>query len=305
MTHTLILGGAGFIGSHLTHGLLAQGQNNFRVFDRIAPEGLPKSVQIRQGDFLHREDLLGALEGCHTVYHLISMTVPASSNADPYYDAQGNILGTINLLEACVEARVKRVIFISSGGTIYGVTGSAPVTEEHPTDPISAYGIGKLAIEKYLHLYHHMHGLDYCILRVANPYGAGQKGANGQGVIGAFLHRIASGEPIEIWGDGKVVRDYIYIDDVVSALIAAGNYQGRQKLFNIGSGQGHSVNEIIDTIETRLGVTVTKNYKPGRAVDVPVNVLDITRATKELGWSPKVNLEAGIGLMVEGKRKVG
>jgi UDP-glucose 4-epimerase len=294
---SLVLGGGGFIGSNLCRALVTAGER-VRVFESRPfdpSRGLPAdAVEWRQGDFTDREQVADALTGCDVVYHLVSTTLPKTSNDDPAYDLQSNAVSTLNLLEAAGKKGVRKIIFVSSGGTVYGIPQQIPIPENHPTEPICSYGIGKLAIEKYLHLYNVLRGLDYCILRLSNPFGEWQGPTGGQGAIAAFLHKGLKRETIEIWGDGSVVRDYLYIADAVSALVKAKDYSGQVRVFNIGSGVGRSVNEVIATIESVVGHPVSRKYLPTRAFDVPRNVLDIKRAAELLGWRPTHSFEEGL-----------
>jgi UDP-glucose 4-epimerase len=177
---------------------------------------------------------------------------------------------------------------------VYGTPQRIPISEDHPTDPISSYGITKLTIEKYLKLYRELHGLEYCVLRLANPYGEGQRTDRGQGAVAVFLDRVAGGMPIEIWGDGSVVRDYIYVGDVVEAMTAAAFGDAPSRLYNIGSGQGTSLLELVDAIGAVTGRKPSIDFKPSRPFDVPASVLDISRARRELGWQPRTTLGEGL-----------
>jgi len=293
----VILGGGGFLGSHLAETLLANGQD-VRVFDQPSARYLEYSSQrganIVTGDFLDPSAIGDAISKCDVVYHLVSTTVPQTSNENPRYDVESNLIGTLQLLEQMRSANVKKIIFASSGGTVYGIPQEIPIKESHPTDPISSYGIVKLAIEKYLHLYWTLYGMDYCILRISNAYGARQPITPTQGAIAAFLGKAAAKEEIVIWGDGTVLRDYIYGSDIANAFLQASLYQGEWKVFNIGSGHGHSLNDIVGAIENITQVPLQIKYLPGRRFDVPVNVLDITRAKSHLHWEPKVRLEEGV-----------
>lgn len=294
----LILGGAGFIGSHLAEALLAA-DHQVRIFDRpnmIRPANLCADTRIEwfEGDFLNQDDVAGAMPGIEILFHLVSATLPKSSNDNPLYDVESNIMGSLRVLDLANKNQVKRVIFASSGGTVYGIPQTVPIPETHPTEPLVSYGISKLAIEKYLHLYYALHGLDYCVLRIANPFGERQRFSTAQGAIAVFLHQALHQQTIHIWGDGSVTRDYIYIKDVVSALIQAASYIGVQRVFNIGSGQGLSLNDILAAIENLLDKPVARNYEHGRKFDVPVNVLDISCACEQLGWKPAMDFHAGL-----------
>lgn len=295
----LVLGGRGFIGSHLVDALLDRGYL-VRCFDRPHIQPLSEShledkrFELCEGDLVSEADVARALEGCHACFHLVSTTLPKSSNADPVFDVESNVLGTIRLLAQSIQSGLKRIVFVSSGGTVYGVPKQIPILETHATDPVCSYGITKLSIEKYLHLFHVLHGLDYTVLRLANPFGEGQRVHASQGAVAVFLGKVLRGEPVEIWGDGSVVRDYIYIRDVVDALLAALERATDERTFNIGSGRGHSLNELIDSIENVTGCIANRRYLPGRQFDVPVNVLSIAKAKDFLDWSPKVSFENGL-----------
>ncbi len=293
----LILGGGGFIGSHLCEALLAEGHlvrildrpnlSRFRTFQR-------DMVEWFDGDFVNREDVDNAVSGCDIIYHLVSTTLPRSSNENPAYDVETNVIGTLHLLEAVRNHKVKKVIFVSSGGTVYGMPKEIPIKESHPTEPICSYGISKLTIEKHMSLFHLLHGIEYCVLRLSNPYGERQRVSAAQGAIAVFLNKALNNEVIEIWGDGSVTRDYFHVSDAVSALIKALPYEGDNRIFNIGSGVGRSLNEILDAIDILIGTPVKRVYLPSRAFDVPVNVLDISRAVDLLDWKPQMPFIDGL-----------
>lgn len=300
----LVLGGGGFIGSHLCEALLLAG-HQVRVFEYPGIKPLNPPETLRQiewiaGDFTNPVQVDNAVRGCEVVYHLISTTLPKTSNDNPVYDVETNVISTIQILQSACLHRVKKIIFSSSGGTVYGIPRQIPITEDHPTNPISSYGISKLAIEKYLHLFYTLHGIDYCILRLANPYGERQRATASQGAVAVFLSKALCGEAIEIWGDGSVTRDYIYIADVISALLKAMQYQGEQRIFNVGSGVGIDLNQMLADIEYTLGKTVKRVYLPSRNFDVPANVLDIRRIQQALDWSPQTGFLAGIALTLSG-----
>ena len=178
------------------------------------------------GDFSSTHDVSDAISGVDIVLHLVSTTLPKSSNDDPIYDVQSNVVATLQMLNAMVAHNVRKIVFISSGGTVYGNPMYLPIDEKHPTDPLVSYGITKLAIEKYLQMYSHLYGIRAITLRVANPYGERQRIETAQGAVGVFLHHALKGLPIEIWGDGSVTRDYIHVSDVAEAFVRAVEYSG-------------------------------------------------------------------------------
>ncbi len=286
----VVMGAGGFIGANLCRHLLAQGAR-VRGFDRRRsfPDAVDGAEWI-QADFADSEAVAEAVRGAAVVFHLVGASLPETANHNPAADLAGSVPPSLGLLDACVRAGVGRMVFASSGGTIYGIPQSVPIAESAPTDPITAYGVSKLAIEKYLALYRRLHGLDYAILRIANPFGPFQPDDRPQGVIGALMRRALAGEPMEIWGNGEVVRDFVYVDDVACALGLAAVGQSEHRLFNVGQGVGRSINQVVHDIEAVVGRgELPKRYMPGRAVDVPVNVLDIRLIERELGWRPRAD----------------
>jgi UDP-glucose 4-epimerase len=289
----LVTGGGGFLGSHLVERLVAEGHEVRALDIRPAPEHAPGSVEWLEGDFSHREVGMNAVAGCDVVFHLASTTIPKTATDDPVFDVNTNVAGSIGLMQAAVRHGIRRFVFISSGGTVYGIPQRVPIPEDHPTNPVNAYGIGKLAIEKYLGMYHHLHGLPHCVLRLANPFGPRQRPESAQGVVTTFLARVLRGEELQVWGDGSVERDYLYVADAVEAmrLAAASSYCGT---VNVGSGSRRSVKDVIAGIEAALGVRARVRYLPGRAFDVPSNVLDSTRAQEVLRWRTRTSFEEGL-----------
>jgi UDP-glucose 4-epimerase len=294
----LVMGGLGFIGSHLSRLLLEKGYQ-VRIFDKLYGSynliaDIQDRVEIEEGDAERPEDILRSLSDINVAVDLIHTTVPGVSMLDPSYDVQTNVVSHTNWLPLLHHTRLKKIIYISSGGTVYGIPQNNPITEDHPTDPISSYGITKLAIEKYTAMYSKMHGIDYIICRPANVYGEGQHLHIGQGVIGVFLDQCLKKQPIEIWGDGTVSRDYIYVADMVQAIVQLIAHQGVSKVFNISSGIGYSLNDITTIIRNDLQIPVKVNYVKSRKFDVPVNILDSSRLMRETGWKPQTVLAIGI-----------
>ncbi len=252
-------------------------------------------VDLRNADW---EDLL---DGALTVHHYAWSSVPAVANRDPVADLNANVGTAVRMLEAVRIRHVRTgqkpvLVFSSSGGTVYGRLRTVPAHEDHPLNPMNAYGAGKAAVELYLGAYRTLYGLDCRVARIANPFGAGQDLSKGQGAATTFLHHALEGEPISIWGDGEVVRDFIHISDVASGLVALASAPAMDRpwIFNIGSGHGISLNGIVAELEARLGRRVFVCREPGRSFDVPVNVLDVSLARDVLGWIPKLSFSAGL-----------
>jgi UDP-glucose 4-epimerase len=289
----LVTGGGGFLGSHLVDRLVAEG-HSVRVLDvRPAPPGLSPAVQWMEGDFSHREVGASAVEGNEVVFHLASTTIPKSATEDPVFDVNTNVAGSIGLMQAAVKHGVRRVVFLSSGGTVYGIPREVPIPETHPTNPVSAYGIGKLAIEKYLAMFHHLNALPYCVLRLANPFGPRQRPEAAQGAVTTFVAQVVRDEELKIWGDGSVVRDYVFVGDAVDAIVRAAG-SAHCGVVNVGGGAGLSLNQVIDRIEAALGRHARRQYLPGRPFDVPANILDSRLALEVLGWRPQVPFDDGV-----------
>lgn len=302
MKRCVVFGANGFIGSHLCEALLKAGHyvvafdisRDFVSLQHLACEQL----EMCTGDFLDRVEVRSALRGAHWVFHLVSTTLPATSNKNMVFDVQSNVVASIELLEECVQNGVEKAIFASSGGTVYGIPGTIPIREDAPHQPIVSYGNTKLIIEKYCYLFRYQFNLDTVCLRLANPYGPGHHGLL-QGAIPVFLKRILADKPITIWGDGSVVRDYVYIKDVAQAFLRAAAYEGAHHIFNIGSGQGISLRELLILMEQVIGNKLDVIYEAARCFDVPEIVLDIGLAHTELDWSPRMELAEGIRLTWE------
>lgn len=293
--NALVLGGTGFIGSHLVDRLLASG-HDVRVLDRqqeLYRAPLP-DVDYHVADFGNRAKLHGTLEGRDVVFHLVSTTIPRTSNDDPAFDVMSNVVETIYLLEQCARERIKKVVFVSSGGAVYGTPAEVPVPEDGLKNPESSYGIAKLTIEKYLALFHRLHGLDYTIVRPSNPYGPRQNLLGDQGVVAVFMGRMARGQAVEVWGDGGAVKDYLFIDDLVEGIYRAATLSTPSRIFNLGSGIGCSVNDLVRLIGEVAGRPIAVVYAPKEMYDVSRIVLDISRARRELGWEPTTPM--GLGL---------
>jgi UDP-glucose 4-epimerase len=291
-----VLGAGGFLGRSLVKALAEIGAEVTGFGRNVErPDGLAPSIRWAAGPLEDVNALRAALAGQEIVFHLVGTALPADSNRDLAGDIAANLIPTLGLLEAAGTAGVAKVVFASSGGTVYGVPHSVPIAENAATDPITAYGISKLAIEKYLALNRRLYGLDYQILRIANAYGPGQSPFRGQGVVAAVLYRILRNEPVEIWGDGSVVRDFVHVDDISAAFLQGALYRGPHRVFNVGSGHGRSLLSVVeDLIALNASYRLPIVFRPGRAADVAINVLDCALIERETGWKPTVPWPEGL-----------
>lgn len=296
----IILGGSGFIGTNLAIELSKNHNNRITLVARNLKQ-LKKTAQLCKNKIFFREiELLpqsnfdAILEGQDIVYHLFSSTVPTTSNKQIAKEIKDNVELMSELLEACVRCHTKKIIFLSSGGTVYGTENAWPFKEEMETYPINSYGMQKVMNEKLLYLYQYMHGLDYKVVRLANPFGPYQRPNGIQGVIATFIYKALKKEEITIYGDGSTVRDYIYIDDAVRAIVNIANGTNEEKVFNVGSGKGVSIHQLKEIIEEVLELTLQAKYVKGRMVDVPINFLDISKYENIFGDIITVSLEEGI-----------
>jgi UDP-glucose 4-epimerase len=298
----VVLGGSGFLGQHLCRTLLASGSRVRSVSRSGRPSG---RSEIWWSDVEWVAAPIGttpsadALHHADFVFHLASTTLPSTSNESISYDLESNLVATVQTLEAAVSAGVRRLVFVSSGGTVYGIARQVPISETHPTDPICSHGIQKLSIEKYLYLFRSMKGLDSIILRVSNMYGESQDCSKPVGAVAHFAAKASNRMPLEIWGDGTTTRDYVHVDDVVKALMISAEYDGAERVFNIGTGRGTSLAQLVDLLRERTPWPVAVNYGAARGFDVPENVLDVGRARSELLWTPEVTLERGLDRVVQ------
>jgi UDP-glucose 4-epimerase len=290
----LVIGGSGFIGSHVVDRLLVYG-HSVRVFDHQAERFRAPlyGVDYRFAEFADSMALIEALSGVDAVYHLLSTTVPGTADLDPKRDIHDNLIGIINLLELMQRLGLLRILFLSSGGTVYGIPDMLPIPETHALRPINSYGIVKTAIEHYLQVYGRTRGFSPIIIRASNPFGPRQVHSGVQGIISTSFRRILAGQPVEIWGDGTVVRDYLEVGDLAEFCVRAGT-SDREGTYNAGSGHGLSVNEIVEALRVATGSNFATIYKPGRAVDVPCSVLDCSRAKNDFGWACETELESGL-----------
>lgn len=296
----IILGAAGFIGTNLAIELSKRKQYRITLVDRNRKKlkrtaALCKNkVVVLKSSLTPRSDFDAILKEQDIVFHLLSSTVPATSNQQISKEIKDNVELTSELLEASVRSNIKRIVFLSSGGTVYGIRNVCPLQEEMETYPINSYGMQKVMNEKLLYLYKYMYGLDYKVVRLANPFGPYQNPSGIQGAVTTFIYKALKKEEIFIYGDGSVVRDYIYIDDAVQAIINIADSESKEKVINVGSGKGISIHQLLEIIENVLGFKLYKKYLQGRIADVPVNYLDISKYEALFGKIITVSLENGI-----------
>ncbi len=296
----LLLGAASFIGTNLTIELVKNAENEITLVDRCKDFFNPiinmnlKNIRIIESGLTVDTDFDSILKNQEVVYHLVSTTVPTTSNQHISQELVSNVVFSANLFEACIRCGVKKVVFISSGGTVYGKEVDCPLKEKTATYPISSYGVQKVTIEKLLYLYRYMYGLDYRIIRLANPYGPHQRPNGVLGAVTTFTYKALKGDEITVYGDGSVVRDFIYIDDAIRAIMKIVEGENKHRTFNLGCGYGTSIKQVLTTIERTLGIKLNVSYVEGRKVDVPTNYLDISRYEKYYGALNPISLEEGI-----------
>lgn len=301
--NVLVTGGAGFIGAHVARRYVEAG-HAVAVVDDLSTgrrDRVPPSVRFYQVDIRSRElaDVF-ATERPEAVSHHAAQAAVRRSVAEPIFDASVNILGTLNLLECARRIGVRRLIFASSGGAIYGDTTRVPTREEHPTEPASPYGVSKLAAERYIDCFGRLSGASTLALRYANVYGPGQNTLGEAGVVAIFCHRLLHGEPVVVNGAGTQTRDYVYVDDVAEANLAALDRPEVRGALNIATGVETSVLELWARLQEAAGLTGLARHGPAKPGEQGRSVLDASRARERLGWVPRVSLDEGLRRTVEG-----
>jgi UDP-glucose 4-epimerase len=294
----VILGGSGFLGQHLTARLCAD-QHEIVTVSRSPIRSLAKNHSHADITLDDQQELRRLLIGANFLFHFASDSTPGSSRLQPSLEGLNNILPTLRMLEQLQGNTTTRLVYISSGGAIYDSNQdtSKGFTEDAVTNPMSYYGAGKLAIEEFIRAYSQQTGNGATIIRPANIYGPGQLAKKQFGIIPTLFNAITNGETFTIWGDGSAVRDYLYIDDFIDLcqrLLLPDINGDSLGLFNVGSGQGHSILDLYHSVEKVTGLELQIDFQPGRGVDVPTVVLDCSRAAQKLWWSAHTTLEAGL-----------
>jgi len=298
----LVTGGAGFIGSNVVDGYLADG-HEVSVLDDLSTgrrEYLNPRARFFEADLADP----GLVERCvadvrpEIVSHHAAQIDVRRSVSDPAFDARTNVIGSLALLDACVRHGVRKVIYASTGGAIYGEGQQLPATEDHPRNPESPYGVSKHAVEHYLYAWKVLHGLEYTVLRYPNVYGPRQSPHGEAGVNAIFIGLMLAGERPRIFGTGDQVRDYVHVDDVVRANRLA-LARGDGEILNLGTGVGVSVNDIVRQINALLGTRIEPIHEPPRPGEVQRIYLDATRAGNVLGWVPTIGFEEGLRRTIE------
>lgn len=298
----LVTGGAGFIASHVSEGFIAQG-HEVAILDNLITgfrRNIPKEAKFYEGDIRDIEfvrSVFDEFKPAAVDHHAAQMDVRKSLD-DPIFDAQNNILGSINLIQNAVRLKVKKFVYISTGGAVYGEPQWLPVMENHEIRPECAYGISKHTVEHYLELYRMLEGLPYTVLRYPNVFGPRQNPHGEAGVNAIFIGLMLNGKQPLIFGDGEQLRDYTYVSDIVNANILALT-NGEGEIVNIGSGLGTSVNTIFETLADILEFPQPAIYKPARKGEIEKIFLDARKAKTVLGWEPQVSFREGLEKTVE------
>jgi len=294
----ILVGGAGFLGTNVAGGLLSDGYD-VTIVDKALPQffkqsGIIDKVTFCRCDYLDLKILKQEMKGKDILLHFAYSSLPGSPIKKLDEDVRDNAAGSVKLFKLAVEAGVKKIIFPSSGGTVYGETDELPIRESSPTNPICFHGISKLMIEKYLFLFKRTFGIDYLIYRIANAYGPGQDPGGEQGLIANVIGNIYKKEPVTVFGKGDVIRDYVYIDDIVRAFILGIEKGLKNDIFNIGTGKGHSIDDVINLVSKTLSVGPKVIYTARRLTDVRSNILDTGKIGSAAGWRPAIGIEEGI-----------
>ena len=291
--NVFVIGGTGFLGLKCCS-LLSQNDFIVRAYSPSAGRTiLPERVIGISGFIADKGEMKKHIEWADIIIHLVSTTNPKTSFSDPYHDISSNLLPMVQLLELMKDHENKKIIFSSSGGAVYGKTLQYPINEEHPKKPITSYGLVKSAIEDYILYYHYNFGIPYLIVRPANVYGPKLRSIGEQGIISTLIQNGLHKKPTQIWANPKNVRDYIYVDDSAQGILQL-IQAGAEGTFNLGSGKGYTLHEIIDAVQKQFEDNLQTEITELIINDAPKNVLDISKISELTNWTPLTSLEEGI-----------
>lgn len=298
MKHCCVIGGAGFIGSQVVH-LLSATDRRISVIGRSLHSRrlLPKNVSYYSGDYGNEEFLIKTITGVDEIIDLGYSSVPKTSFDDPVLDIESNLPSAVVLFRVAAQLGISKMVFVSSGGTVYGKAETVPINESHPTNPISPYGITKLAIEKYGLMFHAINDLPLVIVRPGNAYGPGQLPFSGQGFIATAMASVLQGKPVSMYGKNGTIRDYIHVTDVAQGIVDALIHGTVGSCYNIGSDVGRNNIEVINALRPlalQRGMDIQVNILPERKFDVPINVLDSQKLICDTGWKNKIHFTDGL-----------
>lgn len=297
----LVTGGAGFIGSHLTDALIGRGDQVLVVDNLVSgvKENLNSKAKFFELDVASPATYNLILnEKPEIIFHLAAHIDVRRSVEDPVFDAQTNILGSLNVIAAASSAKIKKIIFSSTGGAIYGEADIIPTPETYDPQPLAPYGLAKLTIERYLSLWRKLNGLEFVVLRYANVYGPRQALKGEAGAVAIFTRKLLRGDELSVFGDGSQTRDFIYVADVVAANLAAVKLAGGGT-FNIGTGRETSINALLQDLLKITHCKIKPSHLPAKSGEVLRSAIDASAAKRILGWEPKVSLEEGLMKTVE------
>lgn len=292
-SHILLLGGGGFLGRAIAESLCREGWM-VHVISPHLPDYHHRNIVFHQGSLDNKNILKQTLPVCNDIIHVASTTTPGDSINDPTIEIAQNMLPAIRFIDYLSGFENKRLIYVSSGGAVYDPPEGRPIMENDPLRPLSYYGAGKLSVEFFLQALSNANHHNITILRPSNLYGPFQAYRKGFGLIRTILERVITNEPLEIWGDGGIIRDYLYIEDMIRAIRNLLRHPNAVGVFNIGSGTGHSINQVVDAVETVCKKKLGVNYIEKRGVDIDSVVLNISKISKEVDWEPRITIEAGI-----------
>jgi UDP-glucose 4-epimerase len=301
MKNILVTGGNGFIGSHLVDRLALLPEIRVTVFDLYPRyyDDLPANVDYVQGNLCDFQLIRRTIQerDISLIYHIAWASIPETSLSNVSADFEANIVPSINLLEVCRDTGINEFVFISSGGTVYGLPKMIPIEEDHPTNPICAYGVTKLMAEKYIQMFSQLYGLKkYVIFRPSVPYGPRQNPHRRQGAVSVFIYNALRKTPVTIWGNAdNIIRDYFYIDDMTDALVKVIDRQfSSTHIFNLGGNVAYTLNDIVLKIQSTLGIKLKVQQEKSRKFDIQNLHLDSSLSYNYLNWKPKISLEEGI-----------